>query len=82
MIFKIILFLIALLIFFSILLVRNPKILSKVLMFMLSKNKNKQNNLFEKKQNNKDVVIEKKRANKEELSDFEVIEDKKANSKH
>lgn len=84
MIFKIILFLIALFIFSIVLLIRNPKLLTKILMFLVSKNKktDSQNSVFSKNKQKSDVVIEKKSVNNEQLSDYEVIEDNKANGKH
>lgn len=65
-------------------LIRNPKLLTKILMFLVSKNKktDSQNSLFSKNKHKRDVVVEKKSANNEQLSDYEVIEDCKANSKH
>jgi len=83
MFFKIILILFALFIFLIIFLIRFPKITSKILLFFLTKNKPKKTaNSFKNKNSDKKIIIEKKRNNNESFSDFEIIEDKKANRKN
>lgn len=83
MFFKILLILFALFIFFVILLLKNPKFATKLFVNLLSyrnKSHNKKQNTFTKK-NNEKVIIEKKSNLNSTLSDYEIIEDKKAKSK-